>query len=338
MAGQNRRLRPVVGLVAALLISVGWAATPAPANAALPAWTGGVNLYRTGVFTTQKSWLWCTAADVQIMRNMKYHREDHSRAAQSRYFTWMRARNRYSLPLSAGVDPQGWTAGLRHFVDDRYRLMSSATFLGAIRLAVRRIRLTNLPVALAVAHGNHGWVLHGFTATADPATTNDFRITSVRVTGPLWGLQNSSFGYDMRPNTKITPGQLQRFFTPWRYAPKRMIWDGRFVSIQPVPLRSSTATTTTAASVGPTAQSSVVPSAAPSPAITAASSPAVGAVIPSALPAADAREQRDLAPQPLPADARPVPDPRVGVAVGLVLLVAVALVLAGRQRSWRRIE
>jgi hypothetical protein len=247
---QRPRLRLATGLIAALAITLGSAsgalgAAPARGGevaaastvAALPAWTGGINLYRTGVFTTQKSWLWCTAADVQIMRNMKYHREDHSRAAQSRYFTWMRARNRYSLPLSAGVDPQGWTAGLRYFVDDRYRLTSSATFLGAIRLAVTRIRLTNLPVALAVSHGNHGWVLHGFTATADPAKTTDFRITSVRVTGPLWGLQNSSFGYDMRPNTMITPGQLSRFFTPWRYAPKRMIWDGRFVSIQPVPFR-----------------------------------------------------------------------------------------------------
>jgi hypothetical protein len=270
MAGQHRRLRPVLGLVAALLISVGWAATPAPADAALPAWKGGINLYRTGVFTTQKSWLWCTAAGVQIMRNMKYHREDHSRTAQSRYFSYMRARNRYSLPLSAGVDPQGWTAGLRSFVDDRYRLMSSATFLGAIRLAVTRIRLTNLPVALTVAHGGHGWVLHGFTATADPAKTSDFKITTVRVTGPLWGLQNSSFGYDMRPNTKITPGQLQRFFTPWRYAPKRMIWDGRFVSIQPVPRTSSSSTTI--ASAGPAAEASVVPTAAQSPAISVASS------------------------------------------------------------------
>lgn len=235
MVRQHRRARPVAALLIAFGISVGWAAAPTPVEAALPTWTGGVNLYRTGVFTTQKSWLWCTAAGVQIMRNIKYHRADHSSSAQSRYFEWMRLRNRYSLPRSAGVDPAGWTAGLRHFVDDRYRLMSSTTFLGAIRLAVKRIRLTNLPVALTVSHGNHGWVLHGFTATADPAKTSAFRITSVRVTGPLWGLQNSSFGYDMRPNTKITPGELSRFFTAWRYAPKRMIWDGRFVSIQPVP-------------------------------------------------------------------------------------------------------
>ncbi len=244
MAGHDRRLRRVLGLVAALLITVGWAATPAPAEAALSTWRGGINLYRTGVFSTQKSWLWCTAAGAQIMRNIKYQRADHSRSNQSLYFEWMRDRNRYSLPRSAGVDPQGWTAGLQRFVDVRYRLVAADSFMGALRLAVTRMRKLNLPVALAVARGNHGWVLHGFTATADPAKTSSYTITSVRVSGPLWGLQNSSFGYDMRPNTKLTVTQLKRFFTKWWYAPKRMIWDNKFVSIQPISVTTSTAAST----------------------------------------------------------------------------------------------
>ena len=241
MAGTNRRLRPVLGLVAALLMTVGWAATPAPADAALSTWRGGINLYQSGVFSTQKSWLWCTAAGAQIMRNIKYQRADHSRSNQSLYFDWMRQRNRYSLPVSAGVDPQGWTAGLQRFVDVRYRLVAADSFMGALRLAVTRMRKLNLPVALAVARGNHGWVLHGFTATADPAKTSSYTITSVRVSGPLWGLQNSTFGYDMRPNTKLTVTQLKRFFTKWWYAPKRMIWDNKYVSIQPIPPATSTA-------------------------------------------------------------------------------------------------
>ena len=205
--------RRSVGLVLAIGLMLGaWAAVPASRAAAadLPAWTGGVSLYRDGVFTTQRSWLWCTAADVQIMRNIVDHKTDHTTANQRRYFNWMRERNRYDLPLSAGVDPAGWTAGLRHFVDQRYRLVSSGTFNGAIRSAVKRLRLTGLPVALAVSHGNHGWVLTGFRATADPAVTSDFRITSVRVTGPLYGLQSKN-GYDMPPNTKLTTAQLRRF-------------------------------------------------------------------------------------------------------------------------------
>ena len=81
-------------------------------------------------------------------------------------------------------------------------------------------------MAVAVSRGSHGWVLHGFTATADPAKTSTFTVTSVRVSGPLWGLQSRSFGYDMRPNTRLTVTQFKRFFTKWWYAPKRMIWDG----------------------------------------------------------------------------------------------------------------
>jgi hypothetical protein len=273
MAGQHRRLRPVLGLVAALLASFAWAgATPAAADAALPAWKGGINLYRTGVFSTQKTWLWCTAADVQIMRNIKYHRTDHSRTSQSRYFEYMRTKNRYSLPRSAGVDPQGWTAGLRKYVDDRYRLVATDTFSTNLRYAVKRMRLTNLPVAVTVSHGNHGWVLHGFTATADPAKTSKYTVTSVRVSGPLWGLQNRTFGYDMRPNTKLTVTQFKRFFTKWWYAPKRMIWDNKFVSIQPI--------TRATASAGSTASTVATPAASREP-VRPAESAAAASVAPS---------------------------------------------------------
>jgi hypothetical protein len=256
MAGLTRRLRPVLGLVAILSLVVGWAATPSSALAAREPWDGSVNLYRDGVYSEQRTWLWCTAAGVQMIRNMVDGDEDHSRAGQERYFDWMRGRNRYDLPESAGVDPVGWTAGLRRFVDDRYRLQTHASFDEAVRLAVIRIRKTELPVALTVAHGTHGWILHGFTADADPLVEDGFRITSLRVTGPLWGRQNRSFGYDMRPNTKLTVKELRRFFTPWDYEPMPMAWDGRFVSIQPVT---------------PPAAPAPEPSAAPSPPVVARS-------------------------------------------------------------------
>ena len=161
--------------VAAALLSGPAVGPAAAAERGLAAWTGGVNLYRSGTFTTQQSWLWCTAAGVQIVRNIVERDEDHSTSAQRRYFDWMRERNRYDLPLSAGVDPVGWTAGLRRFVDSRYQLVSSRTFDGALRSAVKRLRLTGLPVALAVSRGNHGWILTGFRATADPARTRCVR-------------------------------------------------------------------------------------------------------------------------------------------------------------------
>ena len=74
MAGPVRH-RSIARLVLAVLLataSLGSIASSSPdaTASALSRWTGGIDLYRSGVFTTQKTWLWCTAADVQIIRNI----------------------------------------------------------------------------------------------------------------------------------------------------------------------------------------------------------------------------------------------------------------------------
>ena len=292
----NRRASSALALSLALALAASFsAAAPIAAStggatttsttvappAALSRWTGGVNLYRSGVFTTQKTWLWCTAADIQIIRNIVRGTRDHTTKNQRHYFNWMRTKNRYSLPLSAGVDAQGWAAGMRHFIDGRYRLIASKTFDSALRLAVIRLRKTNLPVGVTVSRGNHAWVLNGFTATADPAKTSNFKVTSVRVTGPLYGKQSKN-GYDMKPNTKLTVAQFRRFFTPWRYAPKRMIWDGRFVSIQPVTPRKASAADAPATATGVRAAAAAQPIGAASVIIaTVPVGPSLAAVMPS---------------------------------------------------------
>ena len=80
-----------------------------PPAALLPAWDGSIDLYRDGVFTTQKSWLWCTAAGVQIVRNIVERDNDHSTSGQRRYFDWMRKTEplrpaRIGRRRSAGLD------------------------------------------------------------------------------------------------------------------------------------------------------------------------------------------------------------------------------------------
>ncbi len=231
----HRTIRTRILATIALLSIVAVVAPPASTRAidGPAAWDGSVDLYRDGVFTTQATWLWCTAAGVQIVRNIVRDEADHSRAAQRRYFDWMRDRNRYDLPESAGVDPEGWAAGLRAFVDERYRLVASGSFGSALRSAVTNLRRTGLPVAVTVANGGHGWILTGFEATADPLATEDFTVTSVRVVGPLYGRQSRN-GYDMPPGTELSVARFRGFFTPWRYEPMSMIWVGRYVSIQPV--------------------------------------------------------------------------------------------------------
>ena len=304
----------------------------------LAAWTGGVDLYRAGTFTTQKSWLWCTAAGVQIVRNIVKRQSDHSTTNQRRYFEWMREHNRYDLPESAGVDPAGWTAGLRHFVDDRYRLVVSRTFDEALRSAVKRLRQTNLPVAITVSHGGHGWILTGFQATADPAVTSSFRVTSVRVVGPLYGRQSKN-GYDMPPNTRLTPTQLRRFFTPWKYDPKPMIWDGRYVSIQPIPKRTAAARTTPTptpprAAVNTSPAATASPAATPTPLVTA-SLPLLAPIVPAPTPGGatlEADAATASAPGPKGIDVAAV------VLVGLAAIVIIGVTAALGSSSRRRIR
>jgi hypothetical protein len=145
---------------------------------------------------------------------------------------------------------------------------------------VTNLRRTNLPVGITVSHGNHAWVLTGFTATADPAATTHFSVTSVRVVGPLWGLQSTSYGYDMRPDTRLTRAQLRGFFTPWRYDSVHMAWENRWVSIQPIVTMSSTAGPPKATlTPSPTAASAATP--VPSAAVAGVAMPAAPTSAPS---------------------------------------------------------
>jgi hypothetical protein len=191
------------------------------------------DLYRPGVFTTQATWWYCTAASVQIMRNIDRGTADHSAAAQTRYFTFMRSRNLHRMPATDGIDPPGFLAGLRAYVDPRYRLVASATFENAVRSAVMRIRASGMPVALIVDRGRHAWVLTGFTATADPNRTRDFTVLNVRIVGPLYGRQSSG-GYDPPPDTRLSLVSLRRYLTPYDFKYGPTPWDDRFVTLQVV--------------------------------------------------------------------------------------------------------
>jgi hypothetical protein len=299
---------------------------PAPASAAA-GWTGGIDLYRSGTFTTQKTWLWCTAADVQIIRNIVRHQADHSRAGQQRYFDYMRAHNRYRIPVTDGVDPAGWAAGLRKYVDARYRLVASGSFDSALRSAVTNLRRTNLPVGITVSHGNHAWVLTGFTATADPAATTRFAVTSVRVVGPLWGLQSRTYGYDMRPDTRLTPTQLRGFFTPWHYGGVRMTWERRWVSVQPMATTSNAAAQPNATTVPSPAAASATPTAS---AVDGAAAPAAsGAPGIAAVPVPDPHAAT-VPPSDSPARANVTAPaaPVRGVALSMVSMLLLVVALA----------
>jgi hypothetical protein len=336
--------RWIVAVLGALVALAAAGTSPrAETAAAIPHWTGAIDLYRSGVFTTQKTWLWCTAADVQIVRNIADHAADHSRANQERYFDAMRAHNRYDIPVADGVDPAGWTYGLRHFVDGRYRLVASGSFNAALRSAVTNLRRTNLPVGITVAHGTHAWVLTGFNATADPAATTRFTVTSVRVVGPLWGLQSTSYGYDMRPDTTLSPKQLAGFFTPWHYGKVRMAWEGDWVSIQPFVDRVAASPPPTAARPSPTASPRPTPTPTPTASPSTSSSGAVvgssAGPAPSDVAFAGGIDPTATSPSGLPVAVTTDAGGQfalVWIVAGVLVTIALAIALIRSRRGWGR--
>jgi hypothetical protein len=115
-----------------------------------------------------------------------------------------------------------------------YRVVAIRTFVAAVATAARTIRLTGRPVGLLVWHGAHAWVMSGFTATADPARTRAFGVTSVRISDPWYPRATGAFGRTHRPDSRIGLAELGRNFLRWHRPVARYAeLDGRFVLVLP---------------------------------------------------------------------------------------------------------
>jgi hypothetical protein len=221
-------LRAFTGLVLALAL-VG---ISVPSTAAAT-WSGRYSVYTRDSFSRQYTNYTCVGASVQMMLNMIKGQTDHSASAQRTYWRYGRNNGRYQ-PTNNGVDPIGWAAALKRFGGGDYAVQLANRFQpGLQRLAVR-MRAAARPIGLFVHHGGHAWVMTGFEATADPATTSRFTVTAVQVMGPLY--PNGTIDgrrYDPGPRTWLTARQLRAKFTrlEWRQAPE---WSGRWVAVVPV--------------------------------------------------------------------------------------------------------
>jgi len=198
----------------------------------LASWIGRVQLYTPGVFSMQATGQWCVAASTQMIRNIVRDERDHSVTSQRKYFVFGRAHNGYRTPESDGVDPAGWQAMLRMWVDPGYHIVAAPTYTTALNAAARAMRLTGRPVGLLVGFGSHAWVMAGFTATADPASARLFTVTSINVLGPLWGRQ-SRYGFDQVPNIRLSAARFRSFLTPYRDPFEPQGWRNRFVIVAP---------------------------------------------------------------------------------------------------------
>ncbi len=207
-----------------------------------------MNLFQRGDFVSQKTTFWCIPASTQMMMNMMDSGPpDRSRSTQARLY---RIGDHLEEDGTVSLDPEPdrwrgmgiseWVGLLNRYGYGPYELSGSRSFQKALKKAARMMRKTGKPVGLVVWHGAHAWVMSGFTATADPALTNDFEVTSVWVQDPYYPRVSSIWGRSRGPDAKVSPAVLRedfkRYGRPGRRDPER---DGRFMLVLPRPDRGA---------------------------------------------------------------------------------------------------
>lgn len=201
----------LVAILAALICLTG-ASAPAIAAARSHSTSGfHLDLYRDGVFVTQYHWTWCVGASSQMMLNIIQNTSNTTKSRQNALVTYAMAHDGFPNSNTGGSDAEGFANALTHFGGGDYHVVMSTRYKRAVRHAVKAIRATNKPVGLLVMGGRHAWVLSGFDATADPATTNHFDVTHVYVLGPLYPKEQKGY-FDRPPDTRLT---FDQFRTPF---------------------------------------------------------------------------------------------------------------------------
>lgn len=217
--------------------------TPAPSPSYDPPARRGpfeINLYHRGDFATQVTKIYCVPGAMQTMMNvMDRGATKASKRVQDRLYRLARRLSTDRL-RGQGAEPEGWARGLERLGYGRFKVVAAAARERAIKVAALAIRRTNRPVGLLVWRGAHAWVMTGFKATADPALTDDFRVTHVRIVDVWYPRVSSIWGASVKPNTLVPVRRLPEDYLPWRrplmkYPEK----DRKFVLIMPVGERSA---------------------------------------------------------------------------------------------------
>lgn len=196
-------------------------------------WSGAFDLYRGSAFSTQRRWYWCVPASIQMMLNLIHGRSDRSWSNQNTYYNYGRPRRARKFP-SRGLDPQSWMLTLNRYGGGDYRIVTSSSLTTLLRYAARRNRLTGKPVGLLVARGGHAWVMTGFKATADPALTSTYKLTSIRTMGPLWPIQKYRNRYfDSPPGAWFSMTRVPLLYGRYYDSDGRTPWTGKYVIISP---------------------------------------------------------------------------------------------------------
>lgn len=193
-----------------------------------------IDLYDKGDFVSQARADWCVPASILTMMNMIDGDGDGPTPTQRKLDRL--ARNLSTPRLrGAGSEPEGWAWSLDRLGAGPYEVRAERTRSAAIAAAARALRLTGRPVGLLMWRGAHAWVMSGFRATADPAYTDDFRVTHIHVVDPWYPRVSSIWGRPQPPGATIPVRRLAKDYLAWRRPAMRYPEkDGRFVLVVPV--------------------------------------------------------------------------------------------------------
>jgi len=196
-----------------------------------------MNLFRKGDFVHQATKDWCVAGSTATMMNIiDTGKPNRSSGFQAKLYKRGRKLSPDKRRLgSIGVDLLGWAELLNRGGYGPYVVASAAKRGTAIRKAARAIRKTGRPVGLVTWRGAHSWVMSGFTATADPAYSGDFKVKAVNIQDTWYPYVSTIWGASRPPDSLVPVAALAEDYLP--YARPRAKWpkrDGKFMLILPV--------------------------------------------------------------------------------------------------------
>lgn len=172
-----------------------------------------MDLYKKGDDVGEYEDTWCVAAAMQTSMNIMNVKADTTRVTQAKLESFA---EQLSASPTGGAEPEGWAKGLADLGYGNYAVRVQQSVTAAIHLAARQVRLTDRPAGLVVWYGAHSWVMSGFSATADPASTDAFTVTSVRIEDVWYPRFSTIWGYSRPPDANVPVAKLPRDFLPWR--------------------------------------------------------------------------------------------------------------------------
>jgi putative peptidoglycan lipid II flippase len=189
-----------------------------------------MDLFRDGDFVSEFKDTWCVPAAMQTSINMMSAVPDVTRDTQAKLFDLS-----VSLAGSSngGTDPDGWAQGLSVLGYGRFQTGANTTLMGAVRTVVKQVRITQRPGGLVVWKGWHSWVVSGFTATADPAITDNYTVVSVRITDVWYPRVSTLWPRSRPPDADVLVTDLHPDYVPWQQGKTYTGRDGNYVYVIP---------------------------------------------------------------------------------------------------------